>query len=97
ALRLEECGGELCRRPAAGVESIQLTGFRIVHDREQIAAHAVHHRLDDAHYSVGGDDGIDCVATVGEDRGAGLRGERTLGGNDAATAEDHRASLRSIL
>jgi hypothetical protein len=88
---------ELRRRPAAGIETVQLAGLGVIDDGEQVASHAVHHGLDDTHCGVGRHDRVDRIPATSEDRRSGLGRKRVFRGNDSAAADDHRASLRSIL
>ena len=66
--------------------------LRLVDDREQVAADAVHLGLDEAHHGVGGNRGVDGVAAALEDLHAGARGQRLAGRDDAVTRRDLRAS-----
>ena len=88
--------GQVRGRPTAGVEPVQLAGPGVVHDREQVAAHAAGHRRDDPHDGIGGDGGVHGVAALGQDLSAGLRGERMLAGDDAVRREHHRTPLEAL-
>src|SRR5579862_8890888 len=96
ALGFQKFDGEIFGSPAGGVEAVELFGFCVVDDGEEVAADAVHHGLDDADGGVGGDDGIDGVAAVGEDLGADLGGEGRFSGDDAAASDDHGASFGAV-
>src|SRR5208282_1194792 len=97
ALALEEFYGETCGCPATCIQSVEFSGFRVVHDREEIAADAVHHRLDHAHGGICGYGRVNRVAAMGEDCGASLRGQRTFCGNNSTQADYHRPPLRAVL
>ena len=84
------------RRPAACVQPGQRSAPSVVNDREEIAAHSVHHRRDDAHYGVGGERRIDGVATRREYRSPRLGCKRVLAGDDAPGRHHHRSGLDPI-
>ena len=84
-------------RPAGRVESVEFPGLGFVHDREEVAAHAVVHRRDEAHHRVGRDRRIDRVAAMFEDRGTDLRRNHALARHDPGARDDHRPRLRSVL
>ena len=71
---------------------MQLRGFCLVHDREQIAADAIRLRLDDAEHGVGGDRRVDGVAAALEHLHPGLGRERLGGGDNAVGRGDARTS-----
>ncbi len=96
ALVLQKLNGQSGGRPAAGVEAVKLAAFRVVHDGEKIAAHAVHHGRDEAHHGVGGHGRIDGVSAMLENLRAGLRRERRFRGNDAVARDHHGASLVAV-
>src|SRR5262249_33010133 len=58
SLLVEEIDSQLARRPAAGVEAIELARLRVPVDQEQVASDAVHHRLQYTESCIGGDGGI---------------------------------------
>jgi hypothetical protein len=60
-------------RPPAGVEALDST--LVMHQREQVAAHSAQVRAGDGDGRVGGDGGVDGVATSREHVHPGLRGE----------------------
>src|SRR4029077_17653689 len=69
----------------------------VIHDCEKIAAHAIHHRLDDAPHRIRRNRLISLIAALSQDRGAGLRPERTFRCHDTVARHHHRTCLRSIL
>ena len=88
--RREDVGrGGICRSPAR-VQHVQLPAFRVVHDGEQIAADAVHRRLDDGEHGGRRNRGVDGVAAVLQHLEAGGGGERLARGDHAAAAHDDR-------
>ena len=93
AFGLEVIDGQRLGSPAAGVEAVDLAGFRLVDDGEEVATHAVDVGLDDAHDGIGRDGGVDGVAAFFEDVRAGLRGEKLRSRDDAELRDDHGAAL----
>src|SRR6185312_11754308 len=83
AFGFEIANGERFGCPAAGIEAVQLTGFGLVIDHEDVSANAVHVGLNDAHHSIGCDGGINGIATLFKNVGAGLRGEKLRSGDDS--------------
>ena len=79
--------------PAAGVEAVDLPGFGLVVEHEQVAAYAVDVGLDDAHDGVGRNRSVDGVAAFFEDVRTGLRREKLRSGDDAELRDDHGAAL----
>src|SRR5262249_24112625 len=45
SLLLQKLNAHAFRRPAAGIESVQLIGLRVINNREQVATDSIHHRL----------------------------------------------------
>ena len=70
--------------------------FRVVDDRQQVAADAVHARLDDGEHGGGGDGGIDRVAAVLQHAQAGRRGERLARRDHAAPPDRGRARAANV-
>src|SRR5262249_55778456 len=64
AVRFEIVDGKPLRRPSAGIQAVELSGFCFVNDGEQISADAVNVRLNDTHNCVGGDGGINGISTL---------------------------------
>src|SRR5260370_18572258 len=52
ALLLQKINRQPFGRPAAGIHSIQLVGLRVIHNRKQVPADSIHHRLATAHHPV---------------------------------------------
>ena len=79
--------------PARPLElsAVQLFRFRVVDDREQVAADTVHRRLDDGEDRGCGDGGIDRVAAILQHLQAGCGGERLARRDHAAATEHDRA------
>ena len=48
SLRLQALDAHALRSPAAGVQAVQFLRLRVIDNRKQIAAHAIHHRFDHA-------------------------------------------------
>ena len=86
-------GGQPRRSPSAGIQSVQLPGLGFINDREQIAADAVHGRLDHSERRVGRDGRVDRIAAFFEHARARLRRQRLAGRHDAELRDHHRASL----
>ena len=74
----ELLGRRRVRGAAGRVEAVDLLGLRVVDDREQVAADAVHARLDDGEHRRGGDGGVDRVAAVLQHLEPGRRRQRWL-------------------
>jgi hypothetical protein len=86
ALReFRRCGG--VRGAAGGIEAEDLFRLRVVDEREQVAADAVHARLDHGEHGRGGHGGIDRVAAGLQDLQA-CRGRKRLARGDHAAASD---------
>jgi hypothetical protein len=83
--------------PAAGVEAVKFSGLRFVKDDEKIAAHSVHHGLDDADHGVRRHRCIDGIAALRQNHRAGLRGQGTFRRDDSAARDDHGTALRPAL
>src|SRR5438105_13868267 len=58
ALLLEKINGQTTGRPAAGIQSVELVAFGLPINKEEIATNAVHHRLGDAKYCIGGNGSV---------------------------------------
>ena len=69
---------------------------RLVDDRKQIAADAVHVRLDETHHGVGRDGRVDRVAAALEHLHASARRQRLTGGDDAEFRGDLRSACDNI-
>jgi hypothetical protein len=78
---------------AAGIESVELPGFSFVDDRKQIAANSIRAWLHDTQGGIGGDGGVDGVASPFEDHRPSLGGQRLAGRHDAELRDDHGARL----
>ena len=76
------------RRASARVQPVDFPVFRAVDDREEIAAGAVHRRLDDGQHRRGRDRGVDGVAARLQHPKAGGRGQRLAGGDGAVPRHD---------
>ena len=71
---------------------MQLAGFRFVKNDKQIAADAVHGRLDDSHHGVGRDRRIHSVAAALEDLHARARRQRLTGRDNPVSRRHNRPS-----
>ena len=71
---------------------MQLSGLRLVDDREQVTTDTVHVRLDQSQDRVRRDRRVDGVATTVEDLRARLRRERLAGRDDAERRGDDGAT-----
>ena len=67
--------------------------LRVVHDGEQIAAHAVHHGLDYAQGGVRGYGRIHCASALRQYGCPGLGGYSLAGSHDAILRHHHGAGL----
>ena len=82
------------RGAAARVEAVHALRPRVVHDREQVAADAVHRRLDDREHRGGGDRRVDRVAArLQHMQSRGARQRLTRG--DRAVSGEHDGARRS--
>ena len=93
----EECGGERLRRPAGGVEAVDLLRLGVIDDGEQVAADAAHHRRHQTHGGVGRDRGVDRIAAALQHGGTGARRDRMLRRDDPVLRDHHGAGLRAVL
>ena len=84
------------RRTATGVEAVKLLRLGVPHDGKQVAADTAAHRLHHAEHGVGGDGGVDRVATALKHIDTGLRSERVARSNHAAGRHHHRAAELGI-
>src|SRR5580700_6450713 len=73
AFGIEVLDGECFGRPAAGIQAIELAGFRIVVDGKEIAADSVHHGLNNAEYGIGGNACVDGGTALLKHTRTGLR------------------------
>ena len=92
---------ELFRRRRVGgapgrIEAVDLLGLRVVDDRQQVAADAVHARLDDREHRGGGDRGVDRVAAVLQHLEARRRCQRLAGRDHAVAADRGRARAAKV-
>ena len=92
--RLDVLSGEVLdverfRRPAARVQTKELTCLRHKDDREEIAAHPVARRLHEADRRIGRDGRVNRVAPSFQNLNAGARGERLARGHDAVFGCHH--------
>ena len=78
-------------RASARVEAVHVLALRVVDDREQVAADAVHRRLDDGEDRGRGDGGVDGVAALLQHLQAGGGRERLAGGDRAVACHHDRA------
>jgi len=83
-------------RSAGGVEAIEPLGLRVVDDGQQVAANAVHARLDDGENGGGGDRGIDGVAAILQHFQAGGRRQRLARGDHAVAANRGRPGAAKV-
>ena len=90
--RFQQRRRQPARRPPAGVQPKRAGAGRLGDNRKQIAANAVHLRLDDTHDRVRGDGRVDGVAVTLEDLHAGPSCEWLAGGNDAVLRRDFRSA-----
>src|SRR5438445_2588913 len=97
AFALEEFWRQAGGGPAAGIQTVELAGFGLIYDGEEIAANTIHHRREQAQRRVGGHRRVHGVAALAQDAGADLGCQRVLGGDDAVARDDHRARLRATL
>ena len=79
-------------RAPARVQRDELLLLRAPHQREHVAAHARHHRLDDRQHRRRGDRRVDRVAAVLEHRERGRRRERLTRRRDAVRRVHRRSS-----
>ena len=79
------------RRPAAGVEAVELLRLRIPDDGEQVAADALPRGLHEAQDGVGRDGGVDRGAAALEDVERHLARQRLAGRRHAVRGDDFRA------
>ena len=81
--------GQLGRGPTAGVEAVELAGFRFVNDGEEIAAQSIARGFDQAKHRVRGDRRVHGVAAELQDLCARLRSEGLAGGDDPKAGHHH--------
>ena len=70
--RLQRVNTQTFRRPARRIQPIQFLRLRIPNNGQQIAAHAVHHRLSGSQHSVGSNCGVYRAAAAIQDGGSRL-------------------------
>ena len=96
AAALELFGRRALRRPAAGVQRVHALRLRVVDEREQVAADAVHRGFDDGEDGRGSDRGIEGVAPLLEDAQPRRRRQRLARGDHAVAREHDRARRARI-
>ena len=85
---LQELRRQPGRRPAAGVQAVELAGLRLVDDGEQVAADAVVIGSTRPITALVGDRRVDGVAAALENLHAGLRRQRLTRRDDAVLGRD---------
>ncbi len=83
--------------PSAGVEAVELTGFGVPVNGEEIAAHAVHHGLGHAECCIRGDCRIYGGTSALQNLRACYRSLHMAGGYDAVAGDDHGAGGGAVL
>src|SRR2546425_4538448 len=75
----------------------QLIRLRVINNREQIAADAVHHRLYHTHHRVRRNRGIHSISAAFENAHARLRGQWRFRCHNPIARNHHRPPLRTVL
>jgi hypothetical protein len=91
AVLLEPGEAQAFRRAARSVVAVKLPGFRIPHDRKQVATHAVAGRLHQAQRRVCRNRRVDCGPAALEDVESDLGGQRLRSRDHAVLGEYFRA------
>ena len=89
---IHQLGRQARRSPAAGVEAVEFAGLGLVDDREEIAAHAVHHRLHQPEVALAAMAASIGIAAALEDLDARHRCERLARRDNAVRRRDDRAA-----
>ena len=84
-------------RPPARIYPIQLVRLRVIHNREQVSADAVHHRLHHSHHRVCRNRRIHGIPATFENAHTCLRRQWRLRSDNPIPRNDHRPPLRTVL
>jgi len=94
---VQRLDGEPFRRPAAGVQTVQLIGLCVIDNGEEVATDTIHHRRDHAHHRVRGNGCIDRIAAALQNPRSRLGRQGRFSGHDAVARDHHGARLRAVL
>src|SRR6266404_3139989 len=85
------------RRPPASIQPIKLVRLSVVHNRKQISADPIHHRLNHAHHRVSSNRRIHRIPAALQHPHPSLRRQRRFRSHNPPTRNHHRPPLRPIL
>ncbi len=84
-------------RPPAGIDSIKLVRLRVINNRKQIPADAIHHRFNNAHHRVRRNRCVHGVPAALQYSSPRLRRQRRFRRHNPIPRNHHRPPLRAIL